>query len=57
MIAEAENEANDGPTALAYQCPKEVRDRAGLSELSDMTQAEFRQTVKDERAMEPAVST
>ena len=52
MIAEAENEANDGPTALAYQCLKEVRDRAGLSELSDMTQAEFRQTVKDERAME-----
>ncbi|WP_196068660.1 RagB/SusD family nutrient uptake outer membrane protein [Bacteroides faecis] len=52
MIAEAENEANDGPTALAYQCLKEVRDRTGLSELSDMTQAEFRQTVKDERAME-----
>ena len=52
MIAEAENEANDGPTALAYQCLKEVRDHAGLSELSDMTQAEFRQTVKDERAME-----
>ena len=52
MIAEAENEANDGPTARAYQCLKEVRDRAGLSELSDMTQAEFRQTVKDERAME-----
>ena len=52
MIAEAENEANDGPTALAYQCLKVVRDLAGLSERSDMTQAEFRQTVKDERAME-----
>ena len=31
---------------------KEVRERAGLNELPDMTQEEFRQTVKDERAME-----
>lgn len=52
MIAEAENEANNGPTTLAYQCMKEVRERAGLNELPDMTQEEFRQTVKDERAME-----
>ena len=52
MIAEAENEANDGPTTLAYQCMKKVRERAGLNELPDMTQEEFRQTVKDERAME-----
>ena len=52
MIAEAENEANNGPTTLAYQGRKEVRERAGLNELPDMTQEEFRQTVKDERAME-----
>ena len=52
MIAEAENEANNGPTTLAYQCMKEVRERGGLNELPDMTQEEFRQTVKDERAME-----
>ena len=52
MIAEAENEANNGPTTLAYQCMKEVRELAGLNELPDMTQEEFRQTVKDERAME-----
>ncbi len=52
MIAEAENEANNGPTTQAYQCMKEVRERAGLNELPDMTQEEFRQTVKDERAME-----
>lgn len=52
MIAEAENEANNGPTTLAYQCMKEVRERTGLNELPDMTQEEFRQTVKDERAME-----
>ena len=52
MIAEAENEANNGPTTLAYQCMKEVRERDGLNELPDMTQEEFRQTVKDERAME-----
>ena len=30
----------------------EVSERAGLNELPDMTQEEFRQTVKDERAME-----
>ena len=52
MIAEAENEANNGPTTLDYHCMKEVRERAGLNELPDMTQEEFRQTVKDERAME-----
>ena len=57
MIAEAENEANNGPTTLAYQCMKEVRERAGLNELPDMTQEEFRQTVKDERAMELVSNT
>ncbi|GAA6257331.1 RagB/SusD family nutrient uptake outer membrane protein [Bacteroides sp. f07] len=53
MIAEGENEANDGPTPLAYDCMKEVRKRAGLDELQkDLSQTEFRQAVKDERAME-----
>lgn len=52
MIAEGENEANDGPTPLAYECINEVRERAGLDELADLSQTEFRQAVKDERGME-----
>lgn len=52
MIAEAENEANNGPTELAYQCINEVRNRAGLNDLPDLQKDDFRQRVKDERAME-----
>ena len=53
MIAEAENEANGGPTQLAKDCIDEVRVRAGLAELEDgLDQESFRQAVKDERAME-----
>lgn len=53
MIAEAENEVN-GPNTLAYQCINEVRSRAGISTLKEgsLDQDEFRQAVKDERAME-----
>lgn len=53
MIAEAENEANGGPTALAKECIDEVRTRAGIAKLQDgLSQEDFRQAVKDERAME-----
>lgn len=52
MIAECENEINNEPTALAYQCINAVRKRAGISELSNLSKDEFRQAVKDERAME-----
>lgn len=53
MIAEAENEANNGPTTLAYDCINEVRERAGLDDLPEgQSQEVFRQAVKDERAME-----
>lgn len=52
MVAEAENEANNGPTSLAYQCINEVRDRAGLDDLPELSQEDFRKAVKDERAME-----
>lgn len=53
MIAEAENEAHNGPTNLAYECINEVRDRAGLGDLPEgQSQETFRQAVKDERAME-----
>ena len=52
MLAEAENEANQGPTALAYACLKEIRDRAGISEVKGVSYTDFQQTVRDERARE-----
>lgn len=54
MIAEAENEANDGPTELAYNCLNQVRGRAGVEQNARdyISLQRFRQAVKDERAME-----
>lgn len=53
MIAECENETHSQPTTEAYNCINEVRKRAGISKLpQDMTTEDFRQAVKDERAME-----
>ena len=54
MIAEAENEYNGAPTPLAEECLKEVRDRAGISDLTgQITSGEdFFTIIKDERAME-----
>ena len=52
MVAECENETNAQPTSLAYQCINEVRSRAGIEPLTSLTKEEFRQAVKDERAME-----
>ena len=52
MIAEAENEVNGGPNALAYQSINAVRKRAGIRELSGLSQKDFRNAIKDERAME-----
>ena len=53
MIAECENEINAAPTDLAYDCINEVRERAGISKLSqNMNTEDFRQAIKDERAME-----
>ena len=53
MIAECENEINAAPTDLAYDCINEVRRRAGISKLSqNMNTEDFRQAIKDERAME-----
>lgn len=51
MLAEAENEIN-GPSILAYECINEVRDRAGLGALSGLSKDEFREAIKNERAME-----
>lgn len=52
MIAETENEINSEPTQEAYECINRVRERAGISELANLSKEEFRQAVKDERAME-----
>lgn len=54
MVAEAENEANDGPTELAYDCYNQVRRRANVSEdAADYgSQETFRRAIKDERARE-----
>lgn len=53
MIAECENETHDQPTTEAYNCINEVRKRAGISNLpQNMDKEDFRQAVKDERAME-----
>ena len=55
MFAEADNEYNGAPSQQAYDCVKEVRDRAGIetkdfSEYSSYTI--FQQFVRDERARE-----
>lgn len=52
MIAEAENEINNGPNALAYSCLNKVRSRVGLSEVEGQDRLGFRQAIKNERAME-----
>lgn len=54
MIAEAENETNAHPTTLAYSCLNEVRERAGIFTYPEgsLNKEDFRQAVKDERAME-----
>ena len=54
MIAEAENEINNAPTQLAYDCLNEVRRRAKIQEYEpgNLTKESFRQAIKDERAME-----
>ncbi|MGI6074531.1 MAG: RagB/SusD family nutrient uptake outer membrane protein [Fermentimonas sp.] len=51
MLAEAENELN-GPTELAYECLNSVRERAKIVPLNGLTKDEFRNAIKDERAME-----
>jgi hypothetical protein len=51
--AEAENEAN-GPTPAAYGSINAVRSRAGLPPLSGLTQAQFRDAVRQERSWELA---
>lgn len=64
MLAEADNEINNGPTALAYSCINQVRARGygkllpGATNFTEadlppsMDQASFRQAVQDERCRE-----
>lgn len=54
MLAEAENEINDAPTTLAYECIDAVRTRAKIAPLSGkgLTKLEFRDAIKKERGME-----
>ncbi|HEY4789163.1 MAG TPA: RagB/SusD family nutrient uptake outer membrane protein [Bacteroidales bacterium] len=49
--AEAENELN-GPTSNAYTAINRVRNRAGLTNLSNLTQNQFREAVYLERRLE-----
>ena len=52
MLAEAENEANQHPTDLAYECINEIRERAGITPLHDLSYSDFQQKVRDERGRE-----
>lgn len=53
-MPEAENEYYGAPTPLAEECLKEVRDRAGIEDLTGKITSgdEFLKVIKDERAME-----
>lgn len=53
MLAEADNEANDGPTAAAYDAVNKVRARAGITtKLEGMDYQAFKEFIRDERARE-----
>lgn len=52
MLAESENEVNQAPTALAYECINKVRERAGVLPLSGLSYDQFKQELKDERGRE-----
>lgn len=52
MLAEAENEVNNGPTSTAYEAINAVRKRAGITELSGLDYDSFRKELQDERGRE-----
>ena len=52
MKAEALNELNPAPTVEAFTAINEVRQRAGLTPLADLTQSAFRTAVETERRLE-----
>lgn len=54
MFAEAENEFNNGPTTDAYTYLNKVRKRSNASEVSGLSQQDFRSLVIEERRRELA---
>lgn len=52
MLAEAQNEVNKSPNAIAYSNINEVRTRAGLPALSALNYESFKQAVWNERRIE-----
>lgn len=53
IYAEAQNEADGAPNAAAYSAVNEIRNRAGLTDLTTgMSQSEFRDAVLQERRVE-----
>lgn len=53
IYAEAQNKADKGPDALAYQCINQIRNRAGGTELAaGLNEADFDKAVFDERGWE-----
>ena len=54
MYAEAQNEAEGGPSATAYACVNQIRQRANLKDLSGLSQEDFRYAVWKERYHELA---
>ena len=54
MYAEAQNEAEGGPSATAYACVNQIRQRANLKGLSGLSQEDFRYAVWKERYHELA---
>lgn len=52
IYAEAQNEAGGAPNAEAYAAINEIRNRAGLGDISGLSQADFRTAVWRERRSE-----
>ena len=52
MASEADNEVNNGPSAEAYNWINLVRDRAGISDLVNLSESDFREAVFLERRKE-----
>ena len=55
LLAEALNEVNGGPTPAAYEAINQVRRRANLADLAELSQAAFREAVWQERRVEFAL--
>jgi hypothetical protein len=52
MYAEAQNEADGNPNAIAYKAVNDIRERAGLAPVSGLNQDQFREEVWKQRYWE-----